>query len=242
MTWRWLISFSAGFLISTLAEPGFSASVSGTVVLVDSREASVRKGRDFSGVILSLEPVGSTPAWPRPGGRAQIVQKNKKFSPHILAVTPGTTVDFPNYDPIFHNAFSNFDGQVFDIGLYAPGTTRGVRFDRPGIVRVFCNIHPTMNALIAVLTTPYFTISRKDGRFEISNVPPGEYLLRVLHERATERTLSSLERRVVVGEGAVPVPPISISESGFLPLPHKNKYGKDYGPVQDSPLYPGAKN
>ena len=91
---------------------------------------------------------------PRPAAHAQIVQKNKKFSPHILAVTTGTTVDFPNNDPIFHNAFSNFEGKVFDIGLYPPGTSKSVRLDRPGVVRVFCNIHPTMSAIIAVLSTP----------------------------------------------------------------------------------------
>ena len=100
-----------------------------------------------------------------------MVQKDKTFTPHILAVPVGATVDFPNFDPIFHNAFSNYDGQVFDVGLYPPGTSRSVRFSRPGVVRVFCNIHASMSAVIAVLATPYFDTSKRDGKFEIRDVP-----------------------------------------------------------------------
>ena len=70
-----------------------------------------------------------------------MVQKDKTFTPHVLAIPVGATVEFPNFDPIFHNAFSNYDGKTFDLGLYAPGTSKSVVFSRPGIVRVFCNIH-----------------------------------------------------------------------------------------------------
>jgi len=108
-------------------------------------------------------------------------------------------------------------------------------------VRVFCNIHPTMSAVIAVVSTPYFATSRKDGRFQIANVPPGEYTLHVMHERATPATLDALTRRVTVHEAAVTIPTLSISESGYLPLPHKNKYGKDYPPVTEDSFYPGAR-
>ena len=188
-----------------------------------------------------LDPVNGPPTLPRPAAHAQILQKNKKFSPHILAVTTGTTVDFPNDDPIFHNAFSNFEGKVFDIGLYPPGTSKSVRLDRPGVVRVFCNIHPTMSAIIAVLSTPYFAISKPNGRFEIDSVPPGEYTLHVMHERATPATLDALTRRLTVHETGVNIPLLSISESGYLPLLHKNKYGKDYPPAAEDSFYPGAK-
>jgi plastocyanin len=243
MTWRWLISssLSAFSMIATasLHAALAAATVTGTVALIDSREASVRKGRDFSGVVVWLEPLhGSAPA--RTPTRVQMIQKNKRFLPHILPVVAGTTVDFPNNDPIFHNAFSNFDGKVFDIGLYAPGTSRSVRLDRPGIVRVFCNIHPTMSALIAVLPTPYFATSRPDGRYQIPNVPPGEYTLRVVHERATSATLETLTIRLAVDSATATVPPIRISESGYLPVLHKNKYGKDYPRGTDESFYPGA--
>lgn len=244
MIWRWLISFSLAFALLSAAagvRPAWAAAtVSGTVTLINSKEASVRKSRDFSGVVVWLEPAQGVPTT-MTSGRTQMVQKNKRFSPHILAVSAGTTVDFPNSDPIFHNAFSNFDGKVFDIGLYAPGTSRSVRFDRAGVVRVFCNIHPTMSALIAVLPSPYFATSRADGRYQIQNVPPGEYKLRVVHERATQATLEALTVRLTVHDGVVAGPEIKISESGYLPVLHKNKYGKDYPPATEESFYPGAR-
>jgi plastocyanin len=225
---RWLISFS-------LVLPAFAGTVGGKVSLTDS------KSKDFSGVVVWLDPVNGPPTLPRPAAHAQILQKNKKFSPHILAVTTGTTVDFPNNDPIFHNAFSNFEGKVFDIGLYPPGTSKSVRLDRPGVVRVFCNIHPTMSAVIAVLSTPYFAISKPNGRFEMPDVPPGEYTFHVMHERATPATLDALTRRLTIHESDTNIPVLAISESGYLPLLHKNKYGKDYPPAAEDSFYPGAK-
>jgi hypothetical protein len=98
-----------------------------------------------------------------------------------------------------------------------------------------------MSALIVVLSTPYFATSRADGRYQIPNVPPGEYTLRVLHERATAATLQALSARVVVPEGAFNAPGIVISESGYLPVLHKNKYGKDYPPTTQDSFYPGAR-
>jgi plastocyanin len=216
------------------------AGVSGNVTLRDSRDPEVRKNNNFSGVVVWLEPLTPTAA-PPPMGRSVILQKNKRFSPHILAVPVGTTVDFPNADPIFHNAFSSFDGQIFDVGLYPPGSSKSVRFSRPGVVRVFCNIHAAMSAVIVVLNTSSFATTKADGAFRIANVPPGEYTLHVFHERATPATLHALERRVTVTAGALALPPFEISESGYLPLPHQNKYGREYPPAEDSPLYPGAK-
>jgi plastocyanin len=181
--------------------------------------------KDFSGVVISLE--SATPQLPPPR-RATITQKNKTFIPHVLAIPAGTTVDFPNLDPIFHNAFSSFDGKVFDVGLYPPGGSKAVRFDRPGIIRLFCNIHPAMSAVIVVVNSPWFTVSSRSGAFEITGVPPGIYTLRVYHERATTATLSSLTRGVTVHDDRLDLPVITISETGYLPAPHKNKYGKDY--------------
>jgi hypothetical protein len=164
------------------------------------------------------------------------------FTPHVLPVLNGTTVDFPNSDPIFHNAFSSYNGQIFDVGLYPPGTSRAVRFTRPGVLRVFCNIHPTMSAIILVLNTPYFVRTAKNGSFEM-NVPPGEYDLSFFHERSTEQELTGLERRVLVTEPALRVSPVMISEAGYLVAPHKNKYGHDYPPSSDDQVfYPGVRN
>jgi len=171
----------------------------------------------------------------------RMLQKDKTFTPHVLAISAGSVVDFPNADPIFHSAFSSYNGQIFDVGLYPPGENRSVRFTRPGVVRVFCNIHPAMSAVIVVLTTPYFVTTGADGTFRIE-APPGDYELRVFHERATEATLDSLRRRITIQDGSQECPPITISESGYVAGPHKNKFGKDYPPGSgDDAVYPGAR-
>ena len=129
------------------------------------------RNHDYSGVVVSLKSAPGSPATAVQGTRATILQKDKTFSPHVLAIPVGSLVDFPNADPIFHNAFSSYSGQVFDVGLYPPGTSRSVRFTREGVVRVFCNIHSSMSAMIVVLATPYYATTRKDGSFEIAGVP-----------------------------------------------------------------------
>ena len=202
MTWRLHTCFSFVLSLATAASL-VAGSVSGRIELRDSQDTAVRKHMDFSGVVVWLEPAtGSSAAAPR-GAIAKMVQKDKTFTPHVLPIRVGTSVDFPNFDPIFHNAFSNYNGQLFDIGLYPPGTSRPVRFARPGVVRVFCNIHANMSAVIVVLNTPYFQTTAKNGNFQLQDVPPGEYSIKFFHERATQATLGSLTRRITVSEGSV---------------------------------------
>jgi len=217
-------------------------SLSGRVELRDSQDAAVRKQMDFSGVVVWLEPVaGSLPAAPA-DATARMIQKDKTFTPHVLAIRAGTSVDFPNFDPIFHNAFSNYNGKTFDLGLYKPGTSQRVRFSTPGIVRVFCNIHSNMSAVIVVLNTQYFAATQKNGNFQLNDIAPGEYALHFFHERAKQATLDSLTRRVTIGDGSVTLPAIGISESGFIVIPHHNKYGHDYtDPPDDGGVYPAVR-
>jgi plastocyanin len=236
MTWRLRISSSL-LLTASLAA---GATVSGRIVLQDSQDRRVRGHADYSGVVVSLEAADGKTEPIKPL-RATMVQKDKMFIPHVLAIPVGSSINFPNYDPIFHNAFSNFAGQIFDVGLYPPGTNRSVAFRRPGIVRVFCNIHPSMSAVIAVLPTAWFDVSQVDGSFRIANVPLGEYTLKFFHERATDEVLGRLSRRISVSRD-VDLPPVAISEVGHVAAPHKNKYGKDYPPPLDDPMaYPGAR-
>jgi plastocyanin len=108
-------------------------------------------------------------------GHAVMDQRNETFAPHVLAITTGTTVDFPNSDRIYHNVFSLSKGTPFDLGRYAAGRSKSVRFDRPGIVRVFCEIHSHMSAFILVFSHPFFAITDSEGRYRIDNVPPGTY-------------------------------------------------------------------
>jgi plastocyanin len=234
MTLRWLTYFSASLL------PLCAAPVSGRVELRDSRYAAVRSHHDYSGVVIALTPL-EVRAAPVAGRHAVMLQKDKTFSPHVLAVEAGSLVEFPNADPIFHNAFSSYNGQVFDIGLYPPGTTRSVKFARPGVVRVFCNIHASMNAVIVVIASPYFATTKQDGTFNIAEVPPGQYNLSVFHERASEAVLAGLSRKITVGPEGDSLPNIVISEAGYLSIPHKNKYGHDYPRDLGDPSYPGSK-
>jgi len=234
MTLRWLICFSASL------HPLCAAPVSGRVELRDSRYAAVRNRHDYSGVVIALNPMEAAAA-PAAAKHAVMLQKDKTFTPHVLAVQAGSLVEFPNADPIFHNAFSSYNGQVFDIGLYPPGSTRSVKFARPGVVRVFCNIHASMSALIVVIASPYFATTKPDGIFNIGEVPQGQYKLNVFHERASEETLAELSRKITVGPDGVSLPPILISEAGYLSIPHKNKYGHDYPPNSGEVAYPGSK-
>jgi plastocyanin len=229
MTWLLRISFSA-----LLLWPAIGSTVTGRVSLSDSPASAAGKRQDYSGVVVWLEPAGA--ASPRPPARpglARVTQKDKQFIPHVTAIQVGTGVSFPNLDPIYHSAFSTFSGQIFDLGLYPPGTSRTVTFRHPGIVRVFCNIHPSMSAVIVVLNGPWFAVSDAAGAFSIPNVPAGDYQMRVFYERAAQNVLAALTRRVTAGDADLALPSFTISETGYVEVPHKNKYGQDYPPVPD---------
>jgi hypothetical protein len=114
--------------------------------------------------------------------------------------------------------------------LYPPGTSRSVRFAREGVVRVFCNIHASMSAVIVVAGSTYFAITKRNGAFEIAGVPPGQYDVTVFHERASESALRELNRKLMVGEEGATLPAMAISEAGYLSIPHTNKYGHAYPP------------
>jgi plastocyanin len=234
MTWLWRICFSVLWLL-----PAWCASVKGGVLLTDSRDPGVRRHQDFRDVVVWLEPATGHAPPPAASHRPQTMrQKDKQFEPHVLAVPVGGAVDFPNDDPFYHNVFSNYSGQQFDLSLYKPFTSKRMVFTSAGIVRVFCNIHPRMSAVIAVLDSPWFAVTGPSGAFEMRNVPPGKYTLHVFHERATEETLRALERPVTVENVAVlALPVVKISETGYIPAPHRNKWDKDYPPVDDQPAY-----
>jgi plastocyanin len=227
MIWRSAIFFSAAALTLRLS----AATVSGEVRLMS--DSTAHRQKDLSGVAVWLTTPGKADNR-LPQRHALMEQKDKKFIPHVLVIETGTTVDFPNLDPIFHNAFSNFNGQIFDLVLYPPGSSQSVRFRRPGIVRVFCNIHPSMSAVIAVVDSSYFTTTEEDGSFSIPDVPAGTYRVHFFHERATPENLERLTASVSVTAGISKLQPVTISETGYLPVAHKNKYGRDYPPNADA--------
>jgi len=180
-----------------------------------------------AGVVIWLDPVSSDPPPPKPG-RFRLVQKNKSFNPHLLVVPLGSQVDFPNLDPFFHNVFSQFNGKRFDLGLYEEGSNKTVRFDHEGVSYIFCNIHPSMSAVVISLSTPYVGISSQQGNIILHNVPPDTYEMRVWAEGVDSKQLNALTRRVQIGPSQTNLGVIQLVENG-VPT-HKNKYGQDYFP------------
>ncbi len=162
-----------------------------------------------------------------PGPAARLLQKSKQFVPHVVAITAGTTVEFPNLDPFFHDVFSIYHGKPFDLGLYESGSSRKVAFTKPGVSYIFCNIHPEMSAVIVALQTPYFAQTNPDGSFEITNIPAGRYKLRVWHELASASELDGLARDVQInpGENALSALVVHVSDTATV---HTNKYGEAY--------------
>lgn len=116
-----------------------------------------------------------------------VVQKDAQFSPHVLPVVVGTTVEWPNNDSIYHNAFSMSEAKEFDLGLYKE-KAKQVTFDKPGRVDVFCSIHSAMHCIVLVLENQYYAVADARGRFTIPNVPAGTYKLRAWHERVPGQT------------------------------------------------------
>jgi plastocyanin len=141
-------------------------------------------GAELSGSAQSAgKPVQGAVVWLDAPGAATsaqtksvvLDQRNMDFNPRVLAVRVGTTVDFPNSDKVFHNVFSFRDGKKFDLGMYPVGTSKPIVFDKPGLSRVFCNIHPHMAAYVMAVDTPYFAVSDEHGAFVIAGVPAGSY-------------------------------------------------------------------
>jgi plastocyanin len=145
--------------------------------------------------VVYLDPAPRAAFDVREEPRARMDQRNETFIPHVLAIIAGTTVDFPNNDRIYHNVFSLSQTRTFDLGRYAAGRSKSVRFDKPGIVRVFCDIHSHMSAYILVFSHRYFAVTDEQGRYRIDNVPPGTYNVVAWHE-----VLEPQARRVTVPE------------------------------------------
>ena len=154
-------------------------------------------------------------------GDNSVTMRGKSFVPHVLVVTAGSSVSFPNGDPILHNIFSTSTGNDFDLGLYGHGESKSVTLQHAGLVRVYCNVHHEMFAYILVLDTPYFAHPRDDGSFELHGLPAGPGELTVWNPRG------QLWRQHLDSPDAAPLAvQMALSRAG-VPA-HFNKFGKPY--------------
>jgi hypothetical protein len=180
--------------------------------------------------VLWLQPLTPgliLPAIPQPHGGYVLLQKNKMFSPHLLVVPTGSVVLFPNADPFFHNVFSLFDGQRFDLGLYEAGKTKIVSFSREGASYIFCDIHPDMSAVVIALSTPLYSIAEKDGFFHLHNVPQGDYEMHVWVEGEQQTVMNRWMRRVHISSSDQNLGTITL-DSPLIPTKHTDKFGQPY--------------
>jgi plastocyanin len=194
-----------------------TVDVAGRVTIVDKDD---RPAEDVGQAVVWLEAPAASPV---PPARAEIGTSDKEFSPHVIVVPVGSTVAFPNHDPFNHNVFSLSEENPFDLGLYSRGETREARFTRPGIVRVYCNVHAQMSAIIVVRDNPWYAQPSGDGAFTLPSVPPGRYQLHAWHERAPELT----QEVDVTSEGVAGLA-LELNARGYQFKPHLNKFGQPY--------------
>jgi len=161
---------------------------------------------------LRARPTGST-----------VAMKSKAFVPRVTVVTVGGKVEFPNQDAIFHNVFSVSGENRFDLELYKKPKSAFKVFEQPGVVRIYCNIHPQMSGFVLVRDNPFWARVGADGKFSVPDVPAGTWVVKAWHERSGESAQS-----VEVGEAGVVEASFTLDASKFKRAPHKNKFGKDY--------------
>jgi plastocyanin len=199
----------------TVAAAGHAGQVRGRLTVTDRGN---HQANDVGQAVVWLD--GAGPVQPV---TAEITTADKEFSPHVLVVPVGSTVAFPNHDPFNHNVFSLSAEQPFDLGLYGRGDTRSVKFEHAGIIRVYCNVHAQMSALIVVRDGPHFTQPGGDGSFMLPQVPAGRYLLHAWHERTAE-----VAEPLVVPAGGLADVALQLDARGYRFKPHLNKYGQPY--------------
>ncbi|CAM2068574.1 hypothetical protein SCOR_24605 [Sulfidibacter corallicola] len=152
-----------------------------------------------------------------------VVTKKKQFNPRLMVVPRGATVRFPNRDPIIHNVFSVSGENRFDAGRYSRGEGATHVFTHEGLVRIYCNVHHSMSALLYVIDNPWYTYADSRGRFELPPLPEGEYTVAAVHHLA-----GMVRRKVVIRAGETPDLELKMSVRSFRIKPHLNKDGKPY--------------
>ncbi len=186
----------AALIVLQASRPGASGTIQGHV-------SAGGKKTDITDFVITVEDIeGSYSPPERP---VVMEQKELRFVPHVLVILVGTTVEFPNRDPLSHNVFSISDAKRFNLGLYTQGTVRRLKFEKPGVVELLCNVHLEMSGFIVVTKNPFFAQTDADGNYHIEGVPPGRHRVRCWHERyrAQERVVQVPESDFVTVDFSV---------------------------------------
>lgn len=211
------------FLLLFVSGQLLGATVTGKVNYLTRRGQRINPRE----TLVWLEPI-ATPKARKPEssekrGPTVIITRNKVLEPHVTAIPVGSAVQFPNEDPISHNLFSVSSSNPFDLGLYRRGAGKTQTFQKPGVVNVYCNIHPKMSAVVHVMQSAHYVFADAAGAFTISDVPEGKYRLVAWSEQG-----GSNQREIVVAADVVPGVQISLDGRNFRDSKHMNKHGKPY--------------
>lgn len=217
---RFLVIASLSMLVSSSLG---AATLNGKVMFLTKRG----QRPVVNETLVWLDAAGRT--WKKPPAAFTMTTRSKTFLPHVLAVPAGSTISFPNEDPIAHNLFSLTPGNTFDLGLYRRGAGKSQKFTNPGTVNVYCNVHPNMSAVVHVMSTPYYGFTDADGNYSF-DVPPGRYRVSAWNEQGGTAS-SDIE---VKADGSIAGPTLlTIDGRNFRWTQHTNKFGQTYRPPKD---------
>jgi len=208
-----------GALAALAALPLAAATVSGKISFITKRG----QNPVVNETLVWLEPAGK--AVRKPPQTFQMMTRGKTLVPHVLAIPLGSTVEFPNDDPISHNLFSLSTANTFDLGLYRRGAGKSHKFDIPGVVNVYCNVHPNMSSVIHVMATPYYTFADAAGNYALADIPPGKYRLVVWNEQGGQSNSEVGVSAAGTVSGALA---LTLDSRNYRITQHMDKTGKPY--------------
>jgi len=215
-----LLVFSG--LVALAATDLFAASVAGRISFVTKRG----QNPIVNETLVWLEPAGGARLAKRSATTVTMTTRGKTLLPHVLAIPVGSTVNFPNEDPISHNLFSLSSPNNFDLGLYRTGAGKSHTFATAGTINVYCNVHPNMSAVIQVMSTPYYGFADAQGNFTLSDVAPGKYNVVAWNEQGGVAHGGAID----VGSASPAPLAFTIDTRNYRVASHTNKEGKAYEP------------
>lgn len=193
--------------------------IQGTVTILDQGGNEIK---DRSNVVIFIDGIATNQLTQDQQNTPKMSHQGRQFSPRVLPIVKEGTVDFFNDDSIYHNVFSLSKAKSFDLGIYPQGTSKLVTFNQPGLIKIYCNMHPKMVSNILVLNNPLFAKTDDDGTFTIHNIPDGKFTLRLWYEFS-----DGLSQQISLQGGQQLTKNLVLKVTKKV-RSHKNKFGKSY--------------